>query len=671
MTIRRARVCAVFFLLLGLLSCRPLGVEGIAAINIGIDSDIVTPPKRVVSLYPTASEILSAIGAAESVAGITLHDSSLPGFAHTPIVGGFANPDAARIIALAPDCVIATPFQAELVQILRSKGIPVLLLDTRRLSDGEANIRRLGALMGRDGEAEEIVARENKKLELAEAKVAKLAQNPRHKSLRTVRLMGFHEGKLFVPGDDSFQNEIIKSAGGCPPAFGKNGPTIFITPEQWQAFDPEVVYFCGSEFQTVQEQLARPEWAGVAAVANDRVFSYPCDLTCRAGTQYGYFSLWLSSDLYGKEYSKRTNQVTADAVLARRELDIPFAFVANAAVVTSHLFDVPAKTLVLRFAGPQTILSSLSGWSDSITAVGNHYSSPPSWAVTHHLGLEKANARVLALLGLQQQTSAFLYTGADMDTLAYVEKAGEGFHVGVLATAGVKGNAMRASFDSGGYVEPGTINLIVLTNRELSPAAMARALITATEAKTAALEDLDVRSSYSGTPATGTGTDNVLVVAGNGPPATMTGGHTKLGELMAVAVHSAVREAVAKQNGLCAERDIFQRLAERKISLGTLFAQSECLPNTHAGHALANKLEEALLHSRYAGFLAVALALSDHYERGLAGDTGAFSTLCLTIAGELAGKHIPVLKPVIAANSSIPRIIREALNALATGLLEE
>lgn len=363
-----------------------------------------------------------------------------------------------------------------------------------------------------------------------------------------------------------------------------------------------------------------------------------------------------------------TSRAEPDAVLSRRPLEAPFPFVTDAAIITSRLFDAPAKTLLLRLAGPQTVLSSLSGWHDGITTVGNHYFSPPSWPVIHHLGLEKTEATVLSLLGLRQQSSVLLYTGADMDNHAFAVTSAEGLRVGVLATAGVAGNALRASVDSGAHVEPGTINLMILSNRQLTPAAMAGALITATEAKTAALEDLDIRSSHSGAPATGTGTDNVLIVAGEGPAATMTGGHTKLGELIAKAVHQAVREAIMKQNRLHTGRGVFQRLAERKIVPAALFAKSERLPDASSQRALAAALEKTLLEPRYAGFLAGALALSDSHERGLVRDTATFSTLCLIIAGELAGKRVPALEPVVA-DGDAPPVIREALNALATGLL--
>jgi adenosylcobinamide amidohydrolase len=357
-----------------------------------------------------------------------------------------------------------------------------------------------------------------------------------------------------------------------------------------------------------------------------------------------------------------------DQILSSTRLDPPFDYVAGARIIASRFLDFPAKTLVIRFSKPQTVLSSLSGWREGIVTVGNHYTAPPAWPATHCLGLEGTEKRTMALLGLERQSSSFLYTGADMANLAYAERESDGFLVGVFATAGVKGNAQRASVDIGEYVEQGTINLIILTNRKLAPEAMARALVTATEAKTAALEDLDIRSSYSGKPATGTGTDNVLVAEGSGVPAAMTGGHVKLGELMAKAVYAAVREAIARQNGLFAQRDIGQRLAERKIHPALLLEKSGHIGASRK--AVARAVEALLDKPRYAGFLAGALALSDSRERGLARDTSAFSSLCLAIAGELAGKPVRGLAPAIV-DESVPPVLREALNALATGVLQK
>lgn len=667
MTTRRLRAFAVFLLLFGLAACHPGDVHVVAP-DSDRPVDFAGPPRRVVSLYPTASEILAALGTADCVAGVTLHDSGQPGLENKPLVGGFATPDLDRVLALKPDCVIASPFQADAVRALREQGVPVLVLDTATLADGEANIRRLGSLTGRHREAEELIARERGLLELAAAKTAKLAENPEHAPVRAIRVMGVADGKLMVPGDDSFQNEIIARAGGRAPSFGRNGPAITISPGEWRAFDPQAVLFCGDNGENVRRGLAAPAWSGVAALKTGTLLSYPCELISRAATHYGYISLWLSSDMYGRQYSDADNQTAADAVLARKPLDLPFAFVADAEVLDSRLFDMPARTLLVRFTKPQTVLSSLSGWSDGILAVGNHSSSSLSWSITHHLGLDKATARTLALFGLTPKTSAFLHTGADVANLALAERESDGLRVGVLATAGVQGNAMRASVDSGNYVEPGTINLIILTNRKLTPAAMTQLLILATEAKTAALEDLDIRSSYTGTAATGTGTDNVVVVAGAGARATMGGGHTKLGELAGKAVYAAVREAIARQNHLSSGRDIFLRLAERKIVPAALFNQSARLRDETARLRLAAELEKTLFLPRYAGFLEGALALSDAYERGLVRDTGAFSLQCLAVAGELAGKDVDGLEPIVT-DAGLPFIMQEALNALATGIM--
>jgi adenosylcobinamide amidohydrolase len=150
---------------------------------------------------------------------------------------------------------------------------------------------------------------------------------------------------------------------------------------------------------------------------------------------------------------------------------------------------------------------------------------------------------------------ATMATAADMDNLAVVTREFGPLTVIVLATAGAKTNAIRTGVDEGTYIEgetpQGTINIMVLTNARLTDAAMARAIVTVTEGKTAALQDLKVPSTYSPSmQATGTGTDSVIVVSGTtGPQASYTGGHSRIGELIGKATYAAVVESLGKQNG--------------------------------------------------------------------------------------------------------------------------
>ena len=197
---------------------------------------------------------------------------------------------------------------------------------------------------------------------------------------------------------------------------------------------------------------------------------------------------------------------------------------------------------------------------------------------------------------------------------------------------------------------------------------MTRAIISATEAKTAALQDLDIRSSY--TPrihqATGTGTDNIIVVEGEGIQVDNSGGHSKMGELIARAVYGAVQEAVYRQNGIVAQRNIFQRLKDRKISLFGLVSVDECECGVEKSD-LVCRLEEILLQPRYASFVESSFAISDDYESGLIADLSSYELSCKKVAGEIAGKEIVNMKEV-TETEDMPLVLRMTVNALLNGI---
>lgn len=151
----------------------------------------------------------------------------------------------------------------------------------------------------------------------------------------------------------------------------------------------------------------------------------------------------------------------------------------------------------------------------------------------------------------------FLSTGMDQEHAAWALEEYEEFWVLALATAGVKTNAMRIGKDkasgierNGKFEKIGTINNIVLTNALLETPTLASSFITVTEAKNVALQELDIHSAYN--PewlATGTGTDQIVVVSGLEHKYTYVGGHTKLGEMMAKAVTASTIKAIQNSRG--------------------------------------------------------------------------------------------------------------------------
>jgi adenosylcobinamide hydrolase len=259
-------------------------------------------------------------------------------------------------------------------------------------------------------------------------------------------------------------------------------------------------------------------------------------------------------------------------VAGARDIALPENINARAFTIESMKDGLWEKSLVVRFPDKRRLLSTNDGIINAFAAV-NHAAHPLMW---HRLpATQTANTdsgklyeeqvgNSLALsLGLPRSDITIMSTAADMDNLAVVTKVFPPFSVTALVTGGAKTNAIRAGVDEGTFIESdtandkgnkvpkGTVNIMILTNARLTDGAMARAVIMATEAKTAAFEDLRVPSSYHRrVQATGTGTDSMIVVSGDsGTVVTYTGGHSKIGELIAKAVYEAVIEALGKQNG--------------------------------------------------------------------------------------------------------------------------
>lgn len=125
----------------------------------GVALTLPAPPRRIVSLIPSITEILFALGRGEAVAGCTIHCTQPPeGVATKTRVGGEKNPRLELIRALGSDLVIANIEEnlREHVAALRSWGIPVLVTYPRTVAGGIELVRQLGQVTGAVGRATEI-----------------------------------------------------------------------------------------------------------------------------------------------------------------------------------------------------------------------------------------------------------------------------------------------------------------------------------------------------------------------------------------------------------------------------------------------------------------------------------------------------------------------------------
>lgn len=229
------------------------------------------------------------------------------------------------------------------------------------------------------------------------------------------------------------------------------------------------------------------------------------------------------------------------------------------------------RFVVAELKGPHRVMSTSSrvgGMRSDIRYLVNHQSCEGAGhsmrgSFIMRLGLDGYHDSVCAELELNSAATAVMGTAANMVYAAHEQATFEDVQVDAVVTAGVEGNATCAG-DPAQWVETpsgwnklaevaGTINTMIVINQPLKPEAQIRALLTATEGKSAALMELGVSSRYSKDLATGTGTDQICIAApmdDNRYSYGATNPHSKLGELLGRATRTATRNALRWQNGL-------------------------------------------------------------------------------------------------------------------------
>jgi adenosylcobinamide amidohydrolase len=251
------------------------------------------------------------------------------------------------------------------------------------------------------------------------------------------------------------------------------------------------------------------------------------------------------------------------------------------------------RFLVVDLRSPHLVLSTSvrnGGQTEHLRHLVNHQSCEGSghdarFQMIQSMGQEAYHDAVCAEIGVPAAEAAVLGTAASMNYAALTTSRDDDVEVTAVVTAGVQTNATCAGDPAGWRETPdgvvkapavaGTINTMLVVNRPVAPAALARLVVTMTEGKSAALQRLAVPSCYSRDLATGTGTDQFSVAAplGGGPPLTSASPHMKFGEIAGFAVRSATVEALRWQNGLESSytRGLFHALGRYGLREPTIF----------------------------------------------------------------------------------------------------
>jgi adenosylcobinamide amidohydrolase len=259
-----------------------------------------------------------------------------------------------------------------------------------------------------------------------------------------------------------------------------------------------------------------------------------------------------------------------------------------------------------------------------------------------------------------------MITAAKIQNLSIVTQQIGDITITAIATAGWRHGESAGEDIANNHYTPGTINIIVILNANPTDSCIASLFLTATEAKTAAMNDYDIRSRYSGDAATGTITDSLSVaVTGQGEKIELGGPASNIGQLVASVVRQAVKEAADKQEGLHKGRVLTRRLSERHLSVDYLAAEFSKVQIFGDKSVIVSVLERSFVSNPVsAAFLLAAAKLDDDFKKDLIptefGDVSSLSEMfgCLFLRGNVP-KEIPLLSDV-----NLPPFTKQAINAI-------
>jgi ABC-type Fe3+-hydroxamate transport system substrate-binding protein len=236
------------------------------------------PPRRVVSLAPSMTEIAFAVGAGDQLVGVTDYCDFPPEAAKKPKIGGIYTPNFEAIMKLRPDLVLATTEgnREEHVRMLERLGLPVEIVQPLDFAGVLDSITRVGRRLGHAAEARVLVARMEAEAAAIERAVA-AARRPRV-------LYVLWGDPLIVPGRETLVTDLVRRAGGESVTGAEPSAYPRFSLEEALARRPDLVVLARHGDATADAQLR--DWAPLSvlpAVREGRVRVIEGDLLHRPG----------------------------------------------------------------------------------------------------------------------------------------------------------------------------------------------------------------------------------------------------------------------------------------------------------------------------------------------------------------------------------------------------
>jgi iron complex transport system substrate-binding protein len=237
---------------------------------------IAAEPQRIVSLLPSLTETLFALGLGERVVGVTNFCNYPAEVEGKERVGGLFDLNAEKILALEPDVVLSGQMKGaqEVLQALETAGVTVVVFDPATMEDIGRVIREVAKLAGVVEKGEELAG------EIDAGRKAMAAQVGAVAGEKAQVFVLLDTEKVFTVGDGEYMSEMIAEAGGVNAASGQGEGWLELSEEKLFELDPDIII---ATFPMREQILTRPGWQALQAVREGRVYDVDGDLVSRPG----------------------------------------------------------------------------------------------------------------------------------------------------------------------------------------------------------------------------------------------------------------------------------------------------------------------------------------------------------------------------------------------------
>lgn len=248
----------------------------------GVTISLEKIPERIVSLAPSNTELLFALGLGDRIVGVTDYCNYPEKATTIEKIGGFSTVSIEKVTAMQPDLVFAAEGNnPDTVQRIRSLGIPVYLVDVSSMDGILKTLKTMGSLTGSSSQASDLVANLTERSEQIRAEGESISNHP------TIAHVIWND-PLYVSGGKTFQDELIRISGGKN-AFEDKESHHIASVEEFLTKNPDILIInSGSGMGGNNSDIAtwfkdEPRLSGLQAVRENHIILVDADRADRAG----------------------------------------------------------------------------------------------------------------------------------------------------------------------------------------------------------------------------------------------------------------------------------------------------------------------------------------------------------------------------------------------------